>query len=56
MHTVQNEASCLNCKFWEERKESKAEGPAHLREGTCSGKFKGDFVTAHQYCLGFVKK
>jgi hypothetical protein len=50
------ESSCFNCKFWQERKESNVNGPINQREGICQGKYNGDFVTANQYCLGFVKK
>ena len=50
------EACCFNCKFWVERKESNVKGPMTQREGICQGKYKGEFVTAHQYCLGFVNR
>ncbi|MFC1492574.1 hypothetical protein ACFL6O_01340 [candidate division KSB1 bacterium] len=53
---LEYEASCLNCKFWEERSNSDPKKPAKLREGVCRGKFSGDYITGHQYCLGFEKK
>jgi hypothetical protein len=50
------EASCLNCKHWKERGTSNRDGPMTLREGVCQGKHQGDYVTANQYCLGFLKR
>lgn len=56
MADTKYEASCLHCKHWDERPESNKKGPVHLREGVCNGKFNGDYVTANQYCLGFLKR
>ena len=50
------EASCINCKFFEELAKSNPADNSAAREGTCRGKFNGDYVTGNQYCLGFVKK
>ncbi|MFC1729452.1 hypothetical protein ACFL6I_03855 [candidate division KSB1 bacterium] len=50
------EESCVNCQFWEELPKSNPKDPVSNREGTCKGKFKGDWVFGNQYCLGFKKK
>lgn len=50
------EASCLNCEYWEELSKSNPDDSPMKREGFCTGKFKGDYVTGNQYCLGFKKK
>jgi len=50
------DASCVNCKFWKEMGKSNPTNPPHAREGTCLDKYKGDYVSGDQYCLGFQKK
>jgi len=53
--SLEYEASCLNCKHWEERSNSNKNSPPKVREGVCRGKFSGDYTNGHQYCLGFLK-
>ena len=56
MQDLDYEASCLNCKFWQELPRSNPKDNPKRREGVCQGKYNGDYVNGNQYCLGFKER